>query len=485
MSKTTVLYKDVAPGADENALAAGIGYSKDSNLSLLPFGVSTEPVITLERNHWLLNGTFKLRETQQLAFWSTEISNDNGEFFSLPSISFDFSNQYSSTGITIVFDQATGDYCKEINVKWYQSGTVKADVNFYPDSVTYFCKQTVTSYDKVEITLIKTALPGRYAKIDHVIFGIHRPFGMSEIRSASIVNEMDGIAETLPVSKFKWTLDSRADVDFMFQLKQPVEIRNDGNLIGVYYIDEHKRKASRIYDIECYDAIGVLDESTFPGGVYSEQSAREIFLSVVGEDFFVDFADDVVDTQLSGIIAPGSKREALQQVVFAWGVSLSTDGSKKIKVFNLDDTAEEIGENRTFTGVSTNVSSIVTEVRVASHEYSENENGEIEIGGKKYSDNKSVYVVSNPNVTANDKQNVKTFENATLIASSNVERIANRIYAWYQRRNTTTASIVWKGEFLGEYVKLPNSWSGKSEGNITKMEIKLSNTVVSSTTAVG
>ena len=88
MSKTTVLYKDVAPGADENALAAGIGYSKDSNLSLLPFGVSTEPVITLERNQWLLNGTFKLRETQQLAFWSTEISDDNGEFSSLPSISF-------------------------------------------------------------------------------------------------------------------------------------------------------------------------------------------------------------------------------------------------------------------------------------------------------------------------------------------------------------------------------------------------------------
>lgn len=485
MSKTTILYKDVAPGADENAQVSASGIAEDSNLAEIPFGLTTEPVITLERNHWLLNGTFRFRDTQRFSFWSSTLSDDKGRFASAPVITVDFTNQYSSTGITLVFDRATGNYCSHVNIKWYQSGAVKADADFYPDAVTYFCKQTVTSYDKIEISLLETSLPGRYARVDQIVFGIHRQFGMSEIRSASVVNEMDGIAETLPVSTFKWTLDSREDVDFMFQLKQPVEIRNNDNLLGVYYIDDHKRKTSRIYDIECYDAIGVLDETNFPGGVYSNKSAKDILSEIIGEDFKIEFADDVSDFYLTGVITPGSKREAVQQVLFAWGVSLATDGTEKIRVFHLDDTATPIGEDRTFSGVSTNIASIVTEVRVAAHEYAENANGSIEIGGKKYSDTKTYYSVTNPDVTANDKQKVKTFESATLVSSSNVAVVAQRVYNWYQRRNTTNARVVWQGEGLGEYVSLPNLWEGHTEGNLTKMEIKLSNTVIASVTALG
>lgn len=485
MSKTTVLYKDIAPGADENAQVSGTGYATDSELAQIPFGVESEPVATLERNNWLLDGTFKFRETQRLAFWSSMLSDAEGNFDSPPSISFSFTNQYSSTGITLVFDRTAGNYCSQVNIKWYQRDTLKADVDFFPDSPTYFCRQTVSSYDKIVVSLVKTSLPGRYAKLEHIIFGVHRRFGMSELRSASVVNEMDGIAKTLPISTFKWTLDSRADIDFMFQLKQPVEIRNDDNLLGVYYIDKHNRKTKRVYDIECYDAIGVLDENTFAGGVYADKSAKELLAEIIGSDFTIEYADDVVDTMLTGILQNGTKRSAAQQVLFAWGVCMATDGGANLRVFNLDTSLTEIGKGQTFAGVTVETDSIVTEVRITAHTYVESSSGGIEVNGVMYSDTKTVYSVSNPEITANDKQNVKEFQGATLVSPANAQAVAQRVYDWYLRRNTAKARIVWKGEALGDSVSFPNSWDGNNVGSITKMEIKLSNTVVAKCEAVG
>lgn len=485
MSKTTVLYKDVAPGAEENAQVSASGYAEDSNLELLPFGVSPAPVATLEPGRWKIDGTFVLRDTETLGFWSSELSDYDGVFSTAPSIEFQFTKQYSSVGVSVIFDEATGEYCSEINIKWYQGSTLKSDVDFYPDSTNYFCKNTVTSYDKVVITFLKTSLPRRYAKVNMVVFGILRKFGMSEIRNASVINEMSGISETLPVSTFKWTLDSRENIQFMFQLKQPVEIENNGNLLGVYYIDNHRRKTERIYEIECYDAIGVLDEIAFPGGIYSNKSAKFLLNEIVGDDFTIQYADDVQDVNLSGIIQSGSKREAMQQVLFAWGVCLSTDSNRKIKIFNLDTVLSEIGTDRTFSGGSTDISALVTEVRVTAHSYAEDANGSVEIGGKKYTDTRTVYSIQNADVTANDKQNVKTVEHATLVSPSNGQAVAQRVYNWYQRRVTANASIVWQKESLGDYVSLPNSWNEFDTGNITKMEIKLSNTVVAKCTAVG
>lgn len=485
MSKTTVLYKDVAPGADEDASVSAAGQDGYSDISLTPFGVEPAPVATLELNNWLLSGTFKLKETQRLAFWSSELSGEDCAFANPPSITFDFTNQYSSTGITLVFDRANGNYCRKINVKWMQGDTIKADSDFFPDGTTYFCKQTASSYDKIIVTFLETSLPYRYDKVEHIVFGVHRQFGMAELRSASVVNEMDVVSESLPISTFKWTLDSREDVDFMFQLKQPVEIKNDDHLIGVYYIDSHNRKTQRIYDIRCHDALGVLDGTPFDGGVYTDKSAKELLADVVGGDFEIVYSEDVSDTALSGVLRSGTKRNAIQQILFAWGVCMATDGGAALRVFNVSNALDEIGKDRTFYGVTVDTKAIVTEVRVTAHVFTQDENGSVEIGGVKYSDTQSVYAVKNPNVTANDKQNVKEFTGATLVSPENAQSVAQRLYDWYSRRSTTKASIVWRGESLGDYVLLPNGWGDNSEGTITKMELKLSNTVVAKCESVG
>lgn len=481
MSKTTVLYKDVAPGAEESVSVSGTGYWAQSNLDKLPAGVEPEAVATLERNNWALDGAFQFYDTQTLGFWSTAMSDAQGAFATPLAITCTLPSQYTSTGVTLMFDRQAGGYCSAVNIKWYQGAALKVDIDFYPDDTTYFCKQTVKSWDKIVITIKKTSIPFRRAKIERILFGVHRSFGMTELRNATVVNEMDGSAETLPISTFKWRLDSREDVDFLFQLKQPVEVYNDSNLLGVYYIDKHSRETARIYDIECYDAIGVLDESTFAGGVYQAKSAKALLQDIVGSDFALEYGADVADATLTGILQSGSKRNAMLQVLFAWGVCAATDGGHTIKVFTLPSDPAEIGTNRTFPGVSVETEAVVTEVRVTAHSYTQADNGSIEINGIKYNDTKTVYPVANPDVTANDKQNIKEITGSTLVSPANAQAVAQRVYDWYQRRSTAKGRVVWRGaERLGGCVSLPNSWGSTHTGNLSRMEITLSNTVVAS-----
>ena len=193
MSKTTLLYKDIAPGAALDATVTAPTAQDRSALAQLPSGTVEEPAATGELNQWGMDGAFVLASEISPAFWSEAMSGADGSFAagSEPQITITFSKQYSSVGISFRFDSATGGYCSELNIKWYQGSTLKADQDFTPNAVEYFCQKRVESYNKLLLTFKKTNLPYRYAKIDHVIFGVHRSFGMSELRKASAVNEID------------------------------------------------------------------------------------------------------------------------------------------------------------------------------------------------------------------------------------------------------------------------------------------------------
>lgn len=476
MSKSYILYKDIAPGAQEDAAVSSGNGTAFSVPSVLSKENQIPAYVSLDLNRWGLNGNYSLLGSNKVAFWSEELSGEDGTFANPPTIEVAFDNQYSSTGITLVFDTYTSQYCPSVMVQWYQDGALKEEETFSPDSSIYFCQKSVTSYDKIVVTLLSTMHPNERARLNQIIFGINRYFYMDELRGVRLVNEMDLSALSLPISTMTWNLDSHQDVDFMFQLKQPVEAWNDNNLIGVYYIDSYIRSAKNLYSIDCYDAIGVLDESPFAGGYYSDKSAVELLTEIIGETFELVF--EVEDTTLNGVLLPATRREAAQQVLFAWGVCASTDGGESIRIFSPGEDGEIVGTDRTFPGISMDTTAIVTEVRVVAHDYAEDGNGSVDIGGVKYSDTKTMYSVVNPDVTANTKANVIEVDGATLVSPSIGQAVAQRVYDYYARRNTERIKVVWNGERLGDAVTQPTPWGTEATGNISRMEIKLSNTVV-------
>lgn len=483
MSKTTIVYNDIAPGAARSAGFSGTEYEGFSLLDELRNEHEQVNIASLERNIWALNGTFQFRDNQVIPFWSISLSDGECNLPTHPTIEIEFPTQYSSTGITLQFDELPGAYCSELNVKWYRDRTLIADADFFPSGNTAVCVHRAELYNKITITFRKTALPYRRVRLKQIIFGIVRRYGMDEIRSARVTNQANHISVELPISTLEWTLDSDNDINFMFQFKQPVKAENDGLTIGVYYITETRRTSKSVYNIRCQDAIGVLDDDTFDGGFYANYSAKQLFSEIVNNDFEIDFGT-VQDVNLTGLLPSMTKRAALQQVLFGWGVCAATDGGEVIRVFELGSKPCHIGHDRAYTGVSVQTSASITAVKVTAHNYTEDPNGSIEIDGKKYSDTQTTYTINNPDVTENTKANVLKIEGANFINGANVKETAQRVYNFYMKRDTADVKIIWKGELVGDCITVPDSWDGTHTGNISRMDIALSNTVAANTQVI-
>lgn len=480
-----IVYKDIAPGAAEDSSFAATGASAYSDLDLTATGAG-EPLITLEPNRWVLNGRYRARgAAETVHLWSAAMSDAAGEFSTPPVLTVTFGSNYTSLGITLIFDQATGEHATDVNVKWYQGSTLKADVDFTPDSAEYFCEQTVTAFNKLVITFRKTSLPERRLRLDQIMIGLVRYFNADEIESANAINEMDLLSAELPASQMDWTLHSKRAVDYMFQLKQPLELRDGGSVIGVYYITQSARITASRYQITAQDAIGVLGEQVYAGSAHlSGISAKTLFTNIVGGAFPIVF-DAVADATLRGVLVRQTKREALQQVLFAWGACVRTDGDGTLRVFVPPTTPTEIPKSKTYAdGLSVQTAPIVTQVNVVAHTYATNTNGDILINGTRYRDTQTVYTVTNPDVSANDVENIVDVQNATLVSTYNGQAVAQRVFDHSLRRNTHVSKVIYSGEKLGDCLKQPTPWNTEITGNATSISITLSGIVAADITSL-
>lgn len=295
---------------------------------------------------------------------------------------------------------------------------------------------------------------------------------------------MDLLSAELPASKMNWTLDSKNPVSYMFQLKQPIEMYDGTTLIGVYYVESSTRQSSTIYQVTASDAIGVLGTQYFQGGAYlSGVSAKTLLQTIIGDAFDLTFS--VTDKTLYGLLVQQTKREAIQQVLFAAGWCCRTDGGKDIKIFEAPTVATDIGTDRTYTGVSVQTSAIVTKVSVVGHTYTASADGQIEVLGQKYADAQTVYDVLNPDVTAADVQNDITVDSATLVSTHNGQATAQRVFNHYLRRNTHRSKIIFGTEKLGDCVTQPTPWGTTEKGNIRAMTIMLSGVVAAEVESLG
>jgi len=477
-----LIYKDIAPGADTDATVGTSSAQGFCNPSLLPFDAAMPKIATLEPGMWLLGGRYKILNNQDIPFWSSAMSDGNGDFASPPALEVNFDSQYTTLGVSLRFSPNTGDYCTSVSIKWYQGAMLLDAKTFAPRGISYFCANKVTAFDKVVFSFNGTNKPYRYARVSQILFGIVREFGPDEFSSVKILQEIDLLSSELSINTLEWELRSKSDIDFIFQLKQPVEAYNGSNLVGVFYItDKAKRTSAKSYTILCQDAIGVLDGYDFPAAIYEDYNAVALLHDIVGSDFSLDIDSAFSGAAVKGLIPNCTKREALQQVLFAIGAVCSTAGSRSIRVYpTLASTPAEIPDDRIFVGGSVDTDAIITAVKVTAHTYTPGSGSSgddvIEVNGTKYVHTTAVTTVNNPNVTATDKQNVIPVENATLVNLSNVADVAQRVFNYYMRRDTLNERIVVGGETPGDCISSSTPWNTMLTGNITSMTTVLSNT---------
>ena len=94
-----------------------------------------------------------------------------------------FTEQYTATGLSIRFAPNSGDYCKKINVVWYQGTTVKYTQTYTADTTNFVINQTVEAFDKIVFVFSETGLPRKRCKIEQILIGVIREFDAKEIKS--------------------------------------------------------------------------------------------------------------------------------------------------------------------------------------------------------------------------------------------------------------------------------------------------------------
>lgn len=473
-----IVYRDIAVGSDTDASVSATGQDALSAIALLPFGVAPKKYVTLEHNLWALDGSWHPYDGGDIAFWSNDLTDEDGVFATPPTITISFDEQYTTTGVSFIF---SGDgYCSKLNIKWYQGATLLDEENFYPEAQECFCPRNVTAFNKVVITLLKTSLPYRRARLDSILMGVVRTFYRDELMDVGVEQEIDGSGRELIADALDWTLHSKEVIDYIFQFKQPVSAYDDDTLIGVYYITDSSRRSDTIFDITCTDAIGVLDNDPYPDRYCSSVNALTLAQDICGE-YSVDMDASLTGKTVSGVIVGCTRRMALQQLCFAIGAIADTSGTNKIRIFPLPTVVtEDIDENRIRTGASVKTNDIVTQVRLTSHSYSTSGTGDsVVINGVTYYDTKAVTTINNPDATASDLPNVIEVQDATLVSPANVAEIAQRLYEWYTRRETHQFSFRVEDEKIGDCVQTVTPWGSHLTGNYTKGSLTLSGIVLS------
>ena len=481
-----IRYKDVAVGADSDATVSTSSKTAFSAIEKIPFGVSSPALATCELNGWGLTHDYKVREAdRQVAFWSSIASKVDCTFSENPTITLKFSRQITTTGITIMFDENSNDYCTGVILEWYQGGVYKDFIVDIPTSALYTLNYTVEAFDEIRITFASTSLPRKRCKVEGITIGVIREFGMKELVSVKAIHEIDLISDTVPINVLDATIHSRDDVEWLFQKKQPVEAFADGNLIGTYYIEKGEQNSLKDVSISCKDIISLLELKTTRGGLWLADTPLTTILSeIFGEDAVFEIDNAYANSTLRGYLAEMNKREALQHICFALGAVVDTSGTSAVKIFPPSySIAEDIVPRDTYEGGKVTTSDTVTAVEVTAFDIVDERPGtndeSIEYNKVQYKCKSEVKRVENPDVVTSDIENVKKFDMCYLVNSSNALTLANNIMSYYKKRRKYDFKHVLRGEQVGGGYSVHLPWGGTTNGNITKMTVTTSNLTVS------
>ena len=529
-----VIYKDIVPSGKDDISNIEVSEinSNIANTELLKVeNNQSVHYATLEKNQWKLDGTYKALTSNNIGYWSTQISNDettektvgdityNLYMFGTPiTITRVFKNKHTSVGLSFTF--ADPDYCNYLNVKWYNDDVEVYNVDFYPNSSQYYCKQNVEVFNKVEVTFYSMNKANRFLKIFAIDDGVNRTFNDSDIYSITILSEMSLISDELFNHTLDLSLKRTEDTEFIFQKRQPVLVYKDNELDGQFFVESSERTSENVYDIQCHNYTGILESNKFYGGIYFNVLAKDIINEIfTGENIKVNIDTETANTLLSGYIPITTKREALSQVLFACCSVCDTMRTTEFNIFKLADTTTEISADRIFMGGSVKTTDKVTSVVITAHSYTvANESSEvykgnvftglntiefsnpvdtptvsvsgatlvncynnyciinatsdleITITGKIYNDNTSTKQMIDDNVILGTTSNELSITDATLVSSLNVDKVLLNVFNHALLNSTLECDMVFEDEKIGDNVVLHTEWSGDKTGRIEQME---------------
>ena len=143
----------------------------------------------------------------------------------------------------------------------------------------------------------------------------------------------------------------------------------DDRLINKFYLNDVKRTGQDLWTFTCVSAVGYLEKSYHPGGMYNGTAVSNILDEILyGLVYEVDPV--VADIKVYGWLPYGLKRDNLHQITLALalGIKTKSDGTLLITALS-NDVKGSFGNTRLFMGGSVESAVPCTAVQVSEHYY--------------------------------------------------------------------------------------------------------------------
>lgn len=518
---------------------------------------TSRPYASYEPDFWLLDGQYKFLPDDytpvHVGLMSLEMSDENGDFATDPVLTVTFQSAQNIDGLALRFSTYTGDYANSITVAFYDAADVLIRSDAYnPTGVEFSTGQAVADFKKIVITFHSTNRPYRYLRLTGIDYGELVSFEGAEIKAAVVVEESNPLSTEIRINALDLTLYS-ADAQFSIinpegnyaslKERQPLAVYeivdNAAFFIGQYYLDEWENASETEYLFRATDILGVIDRLRYLGGIWTGAGiALEDLLEAVLGAISVPYelGIELYGTMIKGWLPICSYRDALQQIAFAAGASVSCARSGAIKIY-----PSKIASGETPVATITRgdqagphlaLRSMVTGVHVTAHNYVAGTDtkelfddtlaagdheitftqpmhslsvtgatitesgvnyailnvaapGTVTLEGQVYVDTQAVVKVENTNLTAGVRPNVLEIDEATLVNSGNVQAVAQRVYDYYQQRYRKTMRLFAPTAEVGWPVAIDTLYGKQVRAVIEKMSIDLAGGMVANVEAIG
>lgn len=298
----------------------------------------------------------------------------------------------------------------------------------------------------------------------------------------------------------------------------PVMLYKNNTLRGKFFLKSIQRVGMTSYKVQCVSAIGLLDGARTVGGIYTGETAGNIITALMADAGFSDYTIDpmVAVCNCYGWIPSGSVRDALNQILFAFGASVlkNADGSLYF-YFIGDGNPQVIADNAVYIGGSVDNPATVTDVNLYEHFFTQasdnveevlfdNNNtatannlvmyfdepmhslrvtgtlvinssganyatvtGIGQLYGKKYTHTKRLLT---QHIRGGEKNEV-TIEQATLISAANSTNCLKRLENYYTNAQSVNMSLIDNNGFkAGDYIQVSNPFEETVTGFIQEID---------------
>lgn len=285
---------------------------------------------TLERNTWLLDGSCAMMDetAEALGWWSSVLSDDNGNIAGECNITYTFSVDAKTIGLVFFFAPGYQPAIGGMRIRAYDSnGDLVADVMNTEQSET----QTVVFsaiYRRLQIDFTKTVLPGRRVRMTEIDFGVTQVYDDDSIVSAEIRYKTDLSATNLPYGQCSIKVDN---ADHRYNLLNPegiyqylergqkvsvwVTIDGESVYMGSWEFSEASAKDGALTaQITAVDMIASLDDDEYNGGRCAAAVFSDAVMEVLdGTGIECVFEGDIADSPVMMCVPSNTtKREAVR-----------------------------------------------------------------------------------------------------------------------------------------------------------------------------